>query len=75
MTFGAKQEPEPGALSAIALLIQQSWEVGWAIQTAFWDAASALARPPADHHACLDTHDQLVVPEPLAEDDEHGLFA
>jgi hypothetical protein len=31
--------------------------------------------PHAHHHGFHEAHEQLVVPEPLEEDDEHALFA
>lgn len=55
--------------------IEQFWEVGWLLELALWNNLMAQFGPSHDDHPYAKSKHQLVIPEPLAEDNEHGLFA
>lgn len=55
--------------------LQQWWEIGWIAELALWNEMIAPFCPFRSDRSGIDPKDQLVIPEPLAEDDEHGLFA
>jgi hypothetical protein len=57
----------------VPLFVLQRRESGWVIQLAIWNLMAAPFCPPRHDHPCADG--QLAIPERIAEDDEHGLFA
>ena len=58
---------------------QQVWQIPLMFYTWWWNEAVKMFwphTPMMHHHAShTDEHDQLVVPEPIEEEGEHGLFA
>lgn len=68
-------DPQQTALFEIPLFMLRSWEIGWAVELALWNDMLAPLYPLRQGHSCADSNGQLVIPEPIAEDDEHGLFA
>jgi len=55
--------------------IEQCCEIGWSVALAFWNELMTPFCPSRDDHPYAESKHQLVIPEPLAEDNEHGLFA
>jgi hypothetical protein len=60
---------------AVPRFVQQCWESGWVVQLAIWNLMAAPFCLPRHDHSCAHPTGQLAIPEPIAEDDEHGLFA
>lgn len=55
-------------------IVQQLWQLPLTLYSSWWNAGvEALSPHMHPHHH--DEHDQLVVPEPIEADGEHGLFA
>lgn len=58
------------------LLLPESFEMLWLIDVACWNAVLEWGAPPLDRGPCYDGSDgQLVVPDPIEQDDGRGLFA
>lgn len=51
------------------------WQLPITIFTSWWNVAVAPYLPGPPHHGHSDTHEQLVVPEPLEDSGERALFA
>jgi hypothetical protein len=52
---------------SLLLVFSSWWWGGWT--SLLWPAACGAS------HACSDAHAQLVVPDPIAEEGDHALFA
>lgn len=62
-------------LFALPQYVEQFWELGWLAALGFWNELLTPFCPARDDHPIADPTGQLVIPEPLAEDHEHGLLA
>jgi hypothetical protein len=57
-------------------LAQTMWQAPTLMTTAWWNAMLDAYQPhEANGHRHVDPHDQLIVPQPIAAEGEHGLFA
>jgi hypothetical protein len=71
---GARADDAPPPVDI--LLLPESFEMLWLIDVACWNAVLEWVAPSPDHGPCYDaSQGQLVVPDPIEQDDERGLFA
>lgn len=71
----ARADAAPAPLVDV-LLLPESFEMLWLIDVACWNAVLEWVAPLPCHGPCYDaSQGQLVVPDPIEQDDERGLFA